>query len=321
MGEARVNNASLKMTEYAKYGELSKQIKNAGYEVKINGTEYGDNDSTKFTGGEELVLKKNGSENTYIYTIGISDDSIKATSWKIVTDTNPVGISLGDEIENSNGERFYVVGPTTDGSTLTSSSTVDLLAKYNLNKEGTVQAPNAVYTETGCAFSSRTYWFTSWETYYDSSDNGWSPSPKESSSIWTKTRLNLNNEAENVSGDSVTKAKEYGATRGGTGRLFTFEEVICGVTYNYIVDDNNYELDFGENLTRKNIILGKSNEQTENKSFLYYWIGSGYEGTPNGVFIVVGDNRQRLSSGLRAGVDEQSVGVRPVLTISKSAIQ
>ena len=68
--------------------------------------------------------------------------------------------NVGDEVTIGT-ESFYVI-EASDANT----ETVKLLAKYNLNKAGTKQAPNANFGDTACAFSSSNYW-SSETTYPD----------------------------------------------------------------------------------------------------------------------------------------------------------
>ena len=188
--------------------------------------------------------------------------------------------AVGDEV-TVGGESFYVL-EASDAS----QSTVTLLAKYNLNQAGTAQAPNASYDDTKCAFSSTNYWASAWNAYTD----------------WSTKKLDINEVSGEVSGDAIYKAKAYATSKGGTnGRLLTYEEA------------DSLKTSYGD------MIWGKANQQGEGSSnyYLYYWLSSAYESGVNFVWYVSGDYDYYDYNGNRY---DSRVGVRPVITVSKSLV-
>ena len=105
-------------------------------------------------------------------------------------------LKVGSEVEYQ-GEYFYVIGFLEDNNKL------KLLAKYNLNAEGTAQDTTGAVNS--CSFSSKTYWTS--ETNYP---------------------LDLNNYEipEDVVTSAIKIARNYGKGLGvDTGRLMTINEV------------------------------------------------------------------------------------------------
>ena len=112
---------------------------------------------------------------------------------------NPTGYAaytIGQEV-TVGGENFYVIADSDE-----TNPNVTLLAKYNLNREGTAQL-NATASETACAFSSSNYWSGIEGITYP---------------------YNLNDTATSEDTDAIAKARTYGAAKGGTGKLMTKEE-------------------------------------------------------------------------------------------------
>ena len=102
------------------------------------------------------------------------------------TKTSEGELAVGSTVKASNGEEFYVI--SSDNST-----TVTLLAKHNLNEDGSAQDTSDAYK---CAFSASKYWET------DPVDNL--------------------NSITHANATAVNKAKAYGAKLGvTTGRLMT----------------------------------------------------------------------------------------------------
>ena len=188
--------------------------------------------------------------------------------------------AVGDEV-TVGGESFYVL-EASDAS----QSTVTLLAKYNLNQAGTAQAPNASYNDTKCAFSSTNYWESAWNAYTD----------------WSTKKLDINEVSGEVSGDAIYKAKAYATSKGGTnGRLLTYEEA------------DSLKTSYGD------MIWGKANQQGEGSSnyYLYYWLSSAFEDYDNYVWYVYGNYSNFHNYDYSSDGD---IGVRPVITVSKSLV-
>ena len=187
--------------------------------------------------------------------------------------------NVGDEVRIGT-ESFYVI-EASDANT----ETVKLLAKYNLNKAGTKQAPNANFGDTACAFSSSNYWSS--ETTYP---------------------LNLNNYTiPDGKTSSITTANTYATTCGATkGRLLTKEKA----------DALKSKIDNGEDSDGKiaKMLLGQENTQSDG-NYLCYWLGSAYD--HNFVWVVSGDEGPFYIFDFEKDL---GFGVRPVIEISKSKI-
>lgn len=105
--------------------------------------------------------------------------------------------NIGEEVIVDE-ESFYVL-EASDSST----ATVTLLAKFNLNLEGIAQS-NETYSRTACVFSNTAYWLDIDGITYP---------------------YNLNGVTTDVSTDAINKAKNYAISKGATnGRLLTYEE-------------------------------------------------------------------------------------------------
>ena len=144
------------------------------------------------------------------------------------------------------GEEFYVLEDSD-----TAQSTVTLFAKYNLNKAGTAQAPDATKEDTNVPFSSNGYWKAAHQ-----GDNN---------------RLDLYANNGEVLGDAIYKAKTYAESLGGdNGRLLTNGE------YNTLYSNNS------------DIVLGKANHQGNGNYYLYYWLGTVNVARGNSILWVMG---------------------------------
>ena len=165
-----------------------------------------------------------------------------------------------------------------------SKSKVVLLAKYNLNQAGTAQAPNATLYETNVVFSSTNYWNETQEAYTN----------------WTNKLFDINSASGEVSGDAIYKAKAYATAKGGTdGRLLTYEEA------------DSLKSSYGD------MIWGTANEHIYGH-YLIYWLSSSPQGNIYGVYLVYG-NDQNINYD--SYYDDSMIGVRPVITVSKTLIQ
>ena len=137
---------------------------------------------------------------------------------------------IGDEV-TVGGEQFYVLEWDNN------CDTVNLISKYNLNKEGTAQQ-DAKYGTTACAFSSKNYW----------------------SSRFTSSPFNLNDFIGYTATDAIGKAKSYGRSKGAvSSRLLSHEEA-------------NALISKASSNTKINTMLwGMANSAD---GYLYYWLGS-----------------------------------------------
>ena len=150
------------------------------------------NDSKKPTYQEGKITLTNGD----IYKVTTSGRMEKAITFK---KQGTGELVEGDEVIASNGEKFYVIGFSDD------KTNVNLLAKYNLKKEGTeiTLKQDTEGASNACAFSSICYWS-------DATDEQKADLSKLSVPVGVKSIM--------------TTAKEYGDALGVAGRLMTYEE-------------------------------------------------------------------------------------------------
>ena len=189
--------------------------------------------------------------------------------------------AIGDEVIVG-GESFYVIKDSAE-----SEETITVLAKYNLNMLGTVQAENATCEDTSCAFSSANYWQDARNAYIN----------------WNNMKLDISTVKRNSTGDAITKAKDYASTKYGTnGRLLTYEEAT--------ELKNNYS----------DIIWGKANQQGENSDtyYLSYWLCSASQDEANNVYCVNG-YVEVINNHSYDNI--ASYGVRPVMTVPKRIVR
>ena len=231
------------------------------------------------------------NENWILYAQG---QSVTIPAGKAIQKLNKV-YTLGQEVIVG-GENFYVITKN-DNAT---KSNIRLLAKYNLNTEGTEQVENAKMSDTSCAFASNKYWSDTVDSYTD----------------WDNKKLDINTVSGNIEGDAVTKAQEYAVSKGGDesiGKLLTYEE---------IEDLNNQ----GE--TMSNIIRGKANQQGASSSdyYLVYWVGSvigpipeQYNAISKDIWIWHGGGTPNFINTM-AYYFPFGPGVRPAIEIEKSKI-
>ena len=244
---------------------------------------------TNFSYGENSTLdyEKSASEK-YALTVnskgevtGILEVSGQGGSSTPATPTSYTAYVVGQEV--TVGEESFYVLEASDAS----QSTVTLLAKYNLNKDGTAQAPNASTSATGVPFSSTKYWASAHAAYTD----------------WASKNLDINTVSGEVEGDAIYKAKAYATSKGGTnGRLLTYEEA------------DSLKTSYGD------MIWGKANQQGESSSYYYlsYWFSSASKYSDDYMWLVYGD--YSCFDGFFPYFDEFHFGVRPVITVSKSLV-
>ena len=140
--------------------------------------------------------------------------------------------SIGDEV-TVGGEQFYILEWDNN------CDTVNLIAKYNLNRAGTAQQ-NVTYKTTACEFSSTNYW----------------------SSSFTSSPFNLNDFIGYTATDAIGKAKSYGRSKGAvSSRLLSKEEA------------NALQSKESSNAKIKSMYRGNANTAD---GFLKYWLGSAY---------------------------------------------
>jgi len=226
----------------------------------------------KFTKTDDGTYKSVKSGNTF--TVGDYGSITQASTEEPTEPENPSGTvaitpkkenyTVGEEVTIGD-EHFFVIDNTAEK--------VTLLAKYNLNKEGTAQL-NATHSETACDFSNASYWTS--ETEYP---------------------LDLNTYTI-PEGSVITKAKEYGETIGGDGRLMRRDEAETLVT------------------TYPGIIYGTSIEAYD--GYLFYWTGSASSSST--VSIVNGSDFGGCIATNGTTDSKSLFGVRPVIEISKSDI-
>ena len=159
--------------------------------------------------------------------------------------------------------------------------TVNLISKYNLNTAGTAQQ-NADLSKTSCVFSSTHYWTNS----------------------FNKKPFNLNDFIGFNSTDSIGKAKSYGISKGAlSSRLLSYEEA------------DVLKTNASSNTKIANMLWGKDSYQ----GYLNYWLGSASDSF--GVYYINGYvENTNVQMGNSSGVTYIQ-GVRPVITVLKSALQ
>ena len=185
---------------------------------------------------------------------------------KVTIEPKKENYEIGEKV-TLGGENFLVIADDTEK--------VTLLAKYKLNESGTAQT-NSGMDYTHCVFSSTNYWSN--ETEYPVDLNTY-PIPEGVTSV-------------------ITIAKEYGAAKGGVGRLLTSGEA-------YTLENNYFRVLAGADALE------------------------GYGPDENGTWIASASNEDEImaykSIPLRVGefsynTDHHAVGIRPVVEISKSNI-
>ena len=188
---------------------------------------------------------------------------------------------VGEEI-SFRGEQFFVIADN--------GNTVNLLAKYCLNEEGTAQI-NEYWTNYEIFnFSDSYYW------RYDFTSNPFDLIAYTTDEVATNNSLT---ESNNV----ILKAKKYGLSKNVTGRLLHYNE--C----KQILDSNNERM--------KVILLGTWSGEDQcrylNEPWLHYWIGDAYDQLH--VYIIDGNyTKDQLHYG---NVNSPGKGVRPVLEVTK----
>ena len=190
-------------------------------------------------------------------------------------------LKIGSEVEASNGEQFYVIGEGTVGTTISDSTSSDilLLAKYNLKEENGTLKQDKKGGQNPCAFSSTNYWSS--ETNYPVNLNNYKLNDAEV-------------QAKIKSTDAIEIAKRYGITLGSTGRLMTYEETM--------------------KLTDTSILFGSYSTG----SYLKYWLGSAiYEGVDGELSCIDGE----VAAWANSLFSKDTIwGVRPVVIVSRSSI-
>lgn len=192
---------------------------------------------------------------------------------------------IGDEV-TVGGEQFYVLEWDNN------SDTVNLISKYNLNTAGTAQQNDSNDT-TGCLFSSTKYW----------------------SSSFTSSPFNLNDVIGFTSTDALGKAKSYGRSKGAlSSRLLSYEEANVFKSKK----DSNTKIDI---MYRGTASSGGA---------LNYWLGAVIS-TDNAYYVSGGfayDSPSHSGYGLITAYPATETiygnpnkGVRPVITVLKSALQ
>ena len=200
---------------------------------------------------------------------------------KKTTDNPDYSVS---DIVSVKGEKFYILNEY--------DNEVELLAVYNLNKEGTKQQVDATVNDTKVDFSSTIYWQNEAINYYDS----WTDGDDYKNG---KTYFDLNDLSSNKAGDAITKVRSYATSLGGSnGRLLTYEEV------------SKLRPDYPD-------MIGGHDNHNGSTNYLNYYLSSvRYHGTDR-VFTVRG---QGADGGEICSYADSNYGVRPVITISKKLL-
>lgn len=190
---------------------------------------------------------------------------------------------VGDEVKIGN-EHFFVIEDCVAGQ-----NTVKLIAKYNLNQEGTHQV-NVANRETACKLASVNHW-----TGLLDNGNG---------------EVDLTDTGA-VEGDAIYKAKNYAVSLGGRGRLLTSSE------FRYL--DNEYH----DGLMHK-LIRGMGYDAVDDS--ICFWLGTMTVSSANGnvsyMFWRLGNGTYSKPS-MEPNSDwirEDYPGVRPVVEISTSLV-
>ena len=223
------------------------------------------------------TAKDVGTYKIYYYSKGDTNHNDTAEGYITVTIAGPYKSYLVGQEVSVGGENFYVIEASDS-----LKSTVTLLAKYNLNKAGTAQLPDADGINTAAKFSSSYFW----EFELDGYD-------------WSKENFNINTSCGGSAGDAIWKAYDYALGKGGTnGRLLTFREA-CGLP-----DD---------------IANGSANRQSNGEYYLNYWTSTCDFYQPNKVYAIFGGVNGFSAPKLDYST-LSNIGVRPVITIDKSKI-
>lgn len=198
--------------------------------------------------------------------------------------TLPSGTYTAGQEVTFGGEQFFVLEDQ--------GSTVTLLAKYCLKRDGSVQTDkDATYNGSGDAgygrsFSSTNYW---------SSDFTSSPFDLQGDYL-ANHPLSSN---ETVANNAIKAAQSYGTTKGVTGRLMTYDEA------NGIKTSGTDAM--------KKILWGKWTDGTQpTQGYLFFWLGA-----VNYSYYLwyVGGTNSDLYYYHYYG---DALGVRPVLVVSES---
>ena len=256
----------------------------------------------------EMTINEQTSENgiygqgeDYInsYLTGTTSSTISSNP------TNPTttytAYTLGQEV-TVGGEKFFVI----EENDTTSKNTITLITKYNLNPSSNTQlnANNTTTTFPFCIFSiaeGKPYWYETGETS-------------------SKYPYDLNG-VESEKATAYNKAVSYGLSKGGQGRLLTLSEAERLL----LVSENIQKIINGQDYAQNPV---------ESENYLRYWLGTAMNGDDPYCAMVNGwmgaDSIciDYLPVGKDEGfVDENSfyvedtcVGVRPVITVSKSLV-
>ena len=207
--------------------------------------------------------------------------------------------TLGQEV-TVGGEQFFVI----EENDTVSKNTITLISKYNLNPNSNVQL-NAEYATTQARFC----------TDPDSTKKGYWYEEGETSSKYPLDINGLESERATV----YNKAKAYGESKGGTGRLLTKTEA---ETFTAKVDDNY------TNPTMAKIIFGQdyATNPVTNDNFLLYWLGTAankvamYNVYNYKAFSQEEPNEGTIQNGGYVTLDNSNLGIRPVITVSKDLV-
>ena len=201
--------------------------------------------------GENSIIRKGeDARDQYINAQEHEKEQTNELTQTIIEETKKhKAYTIGEEV-TVKGEQFFVIENSNENN-----SKVKLLAKYNLNQDGTEQA-NLTNSETQASFSGSDYW------NFIFPDDG-----------------NLNDVPGYGETDAIGKAKAYGRAKGGIGRLLTKPEALSLYEIDSgIVDGSSYDAVDGY----LNYWLGT--KELTNGSYrsykVFYWFGRGTNKTP-----------------------------------------
>ena len=295
MGDEWPNDTSKKIGEWATTGKLKEEMKNNGYEIKVNGAEVANNAATALKNGDEITVYKSGTDNTYEYTLGITDTALKiknedevTAQWTFATggDIDSSGtLTEGDLVQPTNtdlsNEKFYVIEKD--------STTVTLLAEKCVKTSSGEGQYTQMDNAGTLAFDSDTNVYYTDSTHYASIKGHVDAYASRLETVGLTLENVEVSEDSNVTATAKARLMWGTANGSGTGEIGTL---------------------LGSNLTNKNdIVYGPSGKK------LNFWLGSPYERGANIAWGVNGDIEVVSSSVV---FYDDSYGLRPVIKVLQS---
>ena len=307
MGDEWPNDTSKKIGEWATTGKLKEEMKNNGYEIKVNGAEVANNAATALKNGDEITVYKSGTDNTYEYTLGITDTALKiknedevTAQWTFATggDIDSSGtLTEGDLVQPTNtdlsNEKFYVIEKDSTTVTLLAEKCVKTSSgegQYTqMDNAGTLafdSDPNVYYTDS---------------THYASIKGH----VDAYASRLETAGLTLENVevSEDPNVTATAKARlMWGTANGSWNNDYT--------VWTYTSGTGEIRTLLGSNLTNKNdIVYGPSGTK------LNYWLGSPNEDGGICAWLVSGRSEDVSRGDVN---DVYGYGLRPVIKVLQS---